>query len=273
VSMTAQWQGLLKNLGIWQGSFTQFSSAGELLQDTPSELALSLSEDEKTVYLSLKREASAEVALQFNYPGPGPQIPFFETGCFSQGSLQWSPYSQFGAEFGLIEGDRRLRLVQLYPAGTEVGNLTLIRESRAGSGALESPPLQIYHLSGRWEGEAITLYPDGRTPNIARTYLQIRQEGDRLHQSLQFGPHTLQSCARIDGSLLHFEEGSQPMQLVCLPGGASSLGPIQIQRQMPFVTEVGWLIRAGLRKRLVREYSDRGEWVSITLITEHKIIG
>ncbi len=270
--MALQWQGLLKNLGIWQGSFTQCSPDGIVLGDTPSELTLSLSEDEKTVDLLLKRESSRDIALQFRYPGPGPQIPFFETGCFSQGSLQWSPYSQFGAEFALIHGDRRLRLVQLYPPGSPLSSLILIRESRAKSGALESPSLQIGPLLGTWKGEATTLYPDGRTPSIEKTRLQVRQEGDRINQTLQFGTHTLQSSARIDGNLLHFEDGPQPMQWIALPGGASSLGPKQIQSQTPFVTEVGWLIEPNLRKRLIRGYSDRGEWVSVTLVTEHKVM-
>jgi hypothetical protein len=170
----------------------------------------------------------------------------------------------------LIEGDRRLRLVQLYPQGPDLGDLTLIRESRAGSGALESPPLQVSHLLGTWTGDAVTLYPDARTPEMDQTHLQVRQEGDRITQSLQFGSQTVQSSARMDGNLLHFEEGPQPMQWVCLPGGASSLCPRQIQRQTPFFTEVGWLVEPSLRKRLVRHYSDRGEWTSITLVTERK---
>ncbi|WP_404789847.1 DUF3598 family protein [Altericista sp. CCNU0014] len=268
--MAAQWQGLLQNLGTWTGSFTKLSPAGVWLQDTPSEVVLRLSEDGQTVFFTLQREASPEVALQFNYPGPGLQVPFFENGCFSQGSLQHAPQVRFGAEFALIEGDRRLRLVQLFEAGAVLTDLTLIRECRAGNEA-ESPPLTADALVGVWEGEAVTLYADNRSPNVIQTHLAVEREGDRLTQALQFGSHRIQSSARIDGNCLHFNEGAQPMQLLCLPGGASALFPQQIQPRTPFAIEAGWLVEPRLRKRMVRSYGDRGEWVSITLVTERKI--
>jgi Domain of unknown function (DUF3598) len=211
-NMTSQWQGLLQNLGTWQGSFTQLSPEGVQIEDTSSELTLSLSADEKTVDLLLKRDSCRDIALQFQYPGPGPQIPFFESGCFSQGSLQWSPYSSFGAEFALIHGDRHLRLVQLYNSGTDPSSLTLVRESRADSGATESPPLQVSDLLGTWEGDAIALYSDARRSEPYQTHLQVEQVGDRLTQTLQFGTHTIQSSAGIDGNLLHFEESSQHLR-------------------------------------------------------------
>jgi Domain of unknown function (DUF3598) len=270
-----QWHGLLQNLGTWEGSFTELSSSGVQLQDTPSELSLSLSADEKVVDLVLKRfpggTAPQEIALKFNYPGPGPKIPFFESGCFSQGSLQWSTWGQFGNEFALIEGDRRLRLVQLYSQGADLSSLTLIRESRAGRSAQASPPLIVGDLLGTWEGEAITLYPDGRLSPPLQTHLQVQQVGDRLQQALKFGSQTIRSSARIDGNCLHFDEGAQPMQLLCLPGGASSLCPIRIQPDLPFMVEAGWLVEPTYRKRLMRSYCDRGEWTSITLVTERKI--
>jgi hypothetical protein len=269
-----QWQGLLQNLGTWQGSFTELSPSGVQLQDTPSELSLSLSAGEKVVDLLLKRfpvgAAPQEIALQFHYPGPGPKIPFFESGCFSQGSLQWSTWGQFGSEFALIEGDRRLRLVQLYRQGTELSSLTLIRESRAGSSAQASPILKVGDLLGTWEGEATALYPDGRLSPPLQTHLQVQQDGDRIRQTLQFGSRTIRSSARIEGNCLHFDEGAQPMQLLCLPGGASSLCPVRIQPRLPFIVEAGWLVEPTYRKRLMRSYCDRGEWTSITLVTERK---
>jgi hypothetical protein len=270
-----QWDGLLQNLGVWEGSFTELSPNGVQLQDTPSELRLGLSADGKVVDLLLQRfpngAAIQEIALQFNYPGPGPKIPFFESGCFSQGSLQWSTWGQFGNEFALIVGDRRLRLVQLYRQGTDLTSLTLIRESRAGSYAQASPPLTIDDLIGTWDGEATTLYPDGRLSPPLQTHLQVQQDGDRLRQALQFGLQTIRSSARIAGNCLHFDEGAQPMQLLCLPGGASSLCPIRIQPNLPFMVEAGWLVEPNYRKRLMRSYCDRGEWTSITLVKERKV--
>jgi Domain of unknown function (DUF3598) len=268
--MSAQWQGLLQNQGTWKGSFTNLSLDGVQIQDTPSEVNIHLSEDEKTVFFSLQREGAAEIKLQFEYPGPGLQIPFFEDGCFSQGSLQHAPNVTFGAEFALIEGDRRLRLVQLFDRGTELTSLTLIREHRAGN-AIQSPPLTVDALIGTWQGEATTLYADYRSPDVTPTHLKVAQEGDRLTQTLQFGSHTLQSSAQIEAHGLHFKDGTQPMRLLFLPGGASALYPTQIQPRSPFVIEAGWLVEPNLRKRMVRNYGKKGEWVSITLVRERKI--
>jgi Domain of unknown function (DUF3598) len=268
--MTAQWQGLLQNQGTWKGSFTNLSPEGVELQNTPSEVNIRLSEDEQTVLFSLLREGSAEIKLQFNYPGPGLQVPFFEDGCFSPGSLQHAPHTQFGAEFAIREGDRRLRLVQLFDQGSELTSLTLIRENRAGD-TVQSPPLTVDALVGVWQGEAITRYADYRDPDVMQTQIVVEREGALLKQSLQFGNHRIQTSAQIDGSRLHFSEGAQPMLLLCLPGGASALVPQQIQPRMPFVFETGWLVEPNLRKRMVRSYGDKGEWASITLVTERKI--
>lgn len=38
--MRSQWEYFLKNLGIWEGFFTTFSSEGSLLEDVPSRLTL-----------------------------------------------------------------------------------------------------------------------------------------------------------------------------------------------------------------------------------------
>jgi Domain of unknown function (DUF3598) len=267
--MSAQWQGLLQNQGTWKGSFTNLSLEGVQLQDTPSEVNIHLSEDEQTVFFSLQREGAAEVKLQFSYPGPGLQVPFFEDGCFSQGSLQHAPQINFGAEFALIEGDRRLRLVQLFDRGAELTSLTLIRENRAGN-TVQSPPLTVDALLGTWQGEAMTRYADNRNPDTVQTQIVVERKGDRLMQSLQFGNHRIETSAHIDGNRLHFSESAQPMQLLCLPGGASALVPQQIQPRTPFVFEAGWLVEPSLRKRMVRSYGDKGEWVSITVVTERK---
>ena len=59
---------------------------------------------------------------------------FFENGAFSQGSIQWGPFSEFGAELGFIAGSRRLRIVQLFAqASHEFKQLTLIREQLKGT--------------------------------------------------------------------------------------------------------------------------------------------
>ena len=108
---------------------------------------------------------------------------------------------------------------------------------------------------------------------MIQTQIGVKREGDLLIQSLQFGTHRIETSAQINGNRLHFSEGAQPMQLLCLPGGASALVPQQIQPRTPFVFEASWLVEPNLRKRMVRSYGEKGEWVSITVVTERKLKG
>lgn len=276
--MRSQWDCLLQNLGEWQGSFTRFSPQGELLSDTPTVVSFEGLNENKTMRQIVRRlppgQAVEEQVLE--YSSLGRNILFFDHGAFSQGSMQWGPFSEFGAELGLIEGNRRLRLVQLYNKESQLFQLTLIREKLAGTNPPERPPLTVEQLLGEWQGEATTLYPDWRSPDTYATKLTIqRQDHDRLVQELTYSsgasPHTITSTARIDGSILHFDQGTLPLQLLLLPDGASSNCPLVVKSGQSFVLEMGWLVQPNQRQRLIRRYSDRGTWVSLTLVREERV--
>lgn len=266
--MKSQWDCLLENLGAWDGSFTRLSPSGELLEDVPSIVSFTGLNDNQTmrqiVRLAPANQPVSEKVLE--YSSLGRNTLLFDNGAFSQGSMQFSPFSDFGAEMGLIDGDRRLRLVQLFDKGKLTG-LTLIREKLSGSETPERPPLRVEDLIGEWTGEATTIYPDWRSPDSYSTELKIWRDGDRLHQELSFG-RTIITSARIEGSSLKFDSG---IQILLLPDGASSNCPIEIQLRQPFVLEVGWLIQPDLRQRMIRSYSDKGEWSSLTLVTERRV--
>jgi hypothetical protein len=271
--MASQWDCFLQNLGEWQGSFTTVTPQGEIIEDIPSHLSLELSDQQ--VRLTLRRQGRPDLVLNFATIGGG-GLMFFETGSFSQGSVQYAPYGQFGAELAIVTPNERLRLVQMFE-NSQLQNLTLIRETRSGTEKPVRSPLTVEALLGRWEGEAVTLFPDLRPPETYSTSLLITKEGsDRLHQSLTFGrgtdARTLTSTAEIAGSVLQFNQGSQPVQILFLPDGASSNCPTQIKPGQPFVLEVGWLVQPDLRQRLVRSYSKQGEWMSLTLVTERKAV-
>lgn len=276
--MRSQWDCLLQNLGEWQGSFTRFSPQGEALTDTPTVVSLEGLNQNKTVRQVIRRyprDRDVEETV-LEYSTLARSVLFFETGAFSQGSMQWGPFSEFGAELGLIAGNRRLRLVQLYNKEAQLSQLTLIREKRAGTDTPERPPLTVDQLLGEWQGEAITLYPDLRSPDTYSTKLTIeRPDSNRLVQQLTFGVgesvQTLTSSARIDGAMLYFQDGSLPVQVVLLPDGASSNCPLTIKSGHSFVLEVGWLIEPNLRQRMIRRYSDRASWVSLTLVREQRV--
>ena len=263
--MKSQWDCFLQNLGEWQGSFTQLSPHGEVLNNTPSLLSLEGLDNNQKVRLTLRREGKEDLVAEYATIGGG--LRFCENGAFSTGSMQFAPYTQFGAELALLHGDRRLRLVQLFNKESQLDQLTLIRERRVGADAPEQPILTVDDLVGEWSGEAVTIYPDGRSPDTYQTSLKLHRQGsDQLVQELSVGGDTIASTAMIHGSVLSFGQ----IQVLLLPGGASSTCPLQIKLGQPLFLEAGWLIRPDLRQRLIRRYSDKGEWMSLTLVTERK---
>jgi hypothetical protein len=276
--MPSQWECLLKNLGEWQGSFTRFSPQGEQLEDTPTVVSLEGLNDNQTIRQIVRRlppdQPVDEKVLE--YSSLNRSVLFFENGAFSQGSIQWGPFSDFGAELGLIEDNRRLRLVQLFNKESQLSRLTLIREKLAGTNAPERPALTLEQLLGEWQGEAVTIYPDWRSPDTYPTQLKLHCENsDRLVQHLTFGTgasvRTITSTAKINGSILQFDQSPLPTQVLLLPDGASSTCPLQVKPGHFFILEVGWLLQPDRRQRLVRSYNDKGEWVSLTLVREQRV--
>lgn len=275
--MSSQWEYLLKNLGEWQGSFTRFSPDGELLEDTPTVVSLEGRNDNTSIYQVVRylppNQPPQDKVFQYSYLSRS--ILFFDNGAFSQGSTQWGPFSEFGAECGLIEGDRRLRLVHLFNKEGKCDRLTLIREKLAGSNTPERPPLTVDQLLGEWQGEAVTIYPDFRPSDTYSTQLRLeRLDNNRLLQKLTFGTanqtQTITSTAKIEGSILHFDQSEMPKQILLLPDGASVNGPLLIQPRCSFFLEFGWLISPQRRQRIIRSYGDKGEWVSLTLVKEER---
>ncbi|XGV97243.1 MAG: DUF3598 family protein [Leptolyngbya sp. BL-A-14] len=287
--MNSQWHCLLQNLGEWRGSFARVSPAGELQEETPTIVSLEGLDDNQTIRQTIRRYASTgnadfddsllnsppidEKVLVYRSLGQG--VLFFDNGAFSQGSIQFGPFSDFGAELGLIAGDRRLRLVQLFNRDSVLHQLTLIREQRAGSHAPERPPLTLDDLLGEWQGEAITLCPDWRSPTTYSTRLQLSRTGENeVEQQLTFGEGdgtTLRSTAIVNGSRLQFEQGSLPVQVLLLPDGASATSPVRIQNRQPFFLEIGWLVDRNQRQRMIRRYDAQGGWISLTLVTEQRL--
>jgi Domain of unknown function (DUF3598) len=273
--MGSNWENFLKNLGEWTGTFTQVSTAGEILGSTPSILTLEGLEDNQLVKFRVRRFANntdepptSDRAQE--YRSLGRQAVFFDTGAFSKGSLQVAPFSEFGAEYGFVAEHRRSRLVQLFDKQGNFDSLTLIREIRSGTDATLRPDLTVAQLVGKWAGVACTCYADWRDPDTMPTSLEISQVGDSLPQQLAVGDRTISSTARIDGKQLHFE-GATPRKILLLPDGASSNTPLQISHRQPFFVEAGWLLSDNQRQRLIRTYNDKGEWISSTHVIENRV--
>ncbi|WRH66001.1 MAG: DUF3598 family protein [Planktothrix sp. GU0601_MAG3] len=101
--MNNQWQNFLKNLGEWQGSFTQISPQGEIINDIPSHLTLESLNDNQKAQLTLKiyypsSDPNSEPEIKTlvrEYQTLGRDILFFENGAFSQGNHSTIPYFKF----------------------------------------------------------------------------------------------------------------------------------------------------------------------------------
>ncbi|MEO0948241.1 MAG: DUF3598 family protein [Cyanobacteria bacterium J06641_5] len=272
--MAAQWNNLLQHLGVWEGSFTRLNPRGEITADTPTTVELAGLDENRRIRQTIAR-------FPADAPPPAPQVLeygtlsrgmlLFENGAFSLGSMQFSPFATFGAEFGFIAADRRLRLVTLFDRESQLSELTLIREGAKGSDALERLPLEVEQLCGQWQGAATAIYPDYRPPQTYSTQLEVRHSGDRLQQKLQAPGLELTSEARIDGQRLYFESGPLAYQVLLLPAGASCNVPPKILNRQPFFLEVGWLLARDRRLRLLRNYDASGAWTNLTLIDERKV--
>ncbi|MEM1368408.1 MAG: DUF3598 family protein [Cyanobacteria bacterium P01_H01_bin.15] len=275
--MSEKWENFLKNLGEWRGSFTQFSLQGKQLSSTNSIINLDGFDNNQVVRFRVRRFGEGNYNTpptqdnQQEYRSLGQQIVLFGTGAFSKGSFQVSPISEFGAEYGFVATDRRLRFVQLYTKQGDFQGLTLIREFRAGTNALERPALTLDQLLGTWEGQAETQYADLRNPTQCVTRLKIEKNGNRqIRQSLEFEGQSVTSTARIEGNQLLFGGGVDRV-VTLLPDGASSNIPLKISSRQLFFVETGWLISPTERQRLIRHYDDKGAWTGSTHVREQKI--
>jgi Domain of unknown function (DUF3598) len=274
--MQRNWENFLKNLGSWEGTFTQVSTEGKILGSTPSILTLEGLEDNQLVRFRIRRFANnfseqPTVDNAQEYRSLGKQAVFFDTGSFSKGSLQVAPFAEFGAEYGFVSGDRRSRLVQLFDKQGCFESQTLIREIRSGTDAKLRPDLGVEQLVGKWEGKAETVFADWKEPETYTTSLEISEVGGSLVQELSFGSRTIASTGKIDGNRLYFDEGATPRQVLLLPDGVSSNVPLQINHRQPFFVEAGWLLSDNERQRSIRSYNDKGEWISSTHVIEYRL--
>ena len=277
--MLSQWDSFLKNLGEWHGSFTRFSPQGEETVDTPTLVTLEGLNNNKNVHQVVRYlppdEPSRDVVV--DYDSLNRSILFFANGAFSQGSMQWGPYSTFGGEFGLIDNDfgdgsRRLRLVVLFSPDSQLQRVVLIREKLPDSDVPERPVLTVDSLIGEWQGEATTIYADLSNPTSFSSHLTIKQKNsNQIEQSLAFEGQKISSTARIEGNRLLFDASDFPTQVMLLPDGASCTCPLKVGSGHNFVLEMGWLLQPNIRQRLMRSYNTKGNWISCTLVTEKKI--
>jgi Domain of unknown function (DUF3598) len=284
-TVKSQWDCVLQNLGEWQGSFTRLSPLGAEIEDVPSLISLTGVDENRlsrgqatpTIHLALTRHypdpdgilQPQEMAFDFSAPSAGAM--FFETGAFSEGSPYLRIGSSGGAEFAFKHEDRRLRLIQQFASDGRLFRLTLIREGRVGTKAPERPPLDVAGWLGVWQGEAVTLYPSSTQLDLNSMTQTVAKKDDRIVTLSQtIGAQVTESTLTIAAESDRTHLTNQSTQVILLPDAAYALYPTQIEPGVEIALEVGWSIAPNLRQRLIRTYTDRGEWLSLTFITESK---
>ncbi|MDX1976924.1 MAG: DUF3598 family protein [Pseudanabaenaceae cyanobacterium bins.68] len=266
------WECLLLNQGNWQGSFCQLSATGELLEKTKSETRLEAINQEQTMRQTVRLFYDYGLKERvLEYSSLARSVLFLPDGSFSQGSTQFSPVGEFGAELGLInpERRRRLRAVPIYQQA-ELQKITLIPEFLAENTEFERLDLEL--LLGKWAGHTITQFADWRSPITTTSMLELeRLDSNRLRQKLtlieQENTKVIESIAAIALHGLEFEN----TRVLFLVDGGTLACPRQIKTQTAFSLELGWLWSLGHRQRLRRNYDQTGAWISLSLTTETKI--
>ncbi|MEO1144497.1 MAG: DUF3598 family protein [Cyanobacteria bacterium J06638_22] len=288
-SVTTQWDRLRLHNGCWHGSFARLDAVGQQIAETPSIVTLRDEEQDAANSHSTPPPIHQTVAFgdgagnwqppsHFTYRSLSRGILFFDTGAYSQGSLQASPIATFGAEFGFVMGDRRFRaVVQYTPSSSQnlLTQLTLIREHRDIPAPDARSPLHVEQLVGTWQGQSTSIDPDWYESIAAETELVIQQTGDRLHQTLSFPGFKRQSTAVIENHRLLFSDAAKPeqpsIQVLLLPDGASITAPLSLPKGQAFFLEIGWLVAPTKRYRLIRHYDAQGAWSHLTLVEEKKV--
>jgi hypothetical protein len=268
--MKNQWECFTQNYGEWQGSFTEFSPDGEQREHIPSVLKLEGTGPNTAKLILTRKSPKHPEPLVMEFQSFSRGLVFFETGAFCQGSMQFAPHSQFGAEFAIVTSDRRLRMVQMYDTDSRLKYVTLIREKRAGSTAYERPAMTVDDLVGTWQGEGVTILPDLSVREFTST-MTIERQGDRLNQQIAYGTGSIATSAKITGTKLIYDQSALPVQILLLPDSATANCPTAIKLGNPFVLEVGWLEAPGLRHRCMRSFDAKGEWIGVTLVTERRV--
>lgn len=227
--MRSQWECLCMNIGQWQGQFIKLSPVGDIISAEPSLTSLQLSGDGQTMYQTIQVGARVR---HLEYRSLARSVLFFENGAFSQGSTQFAPLGEFGAEFGFIHHRQRLRLVILYHQG-QLSEITLIPEHLSDSPAITPAPITPAELSHHWSGEGTILFPDGRNPEA----------------------ESITNCCLPAQDGLH------------LPYHSTIVAPKCLSPRSPFQLEVWWLAEPQLLYRMVRTYDYLGGWQDLRLYT------
>jgi len=229
--MSSQWHYLLHNLGSWHGYFIKLSACGEERSRQGSCTTLEGLDDHQTIRQTVQVGDRVRV---LEYSHLARSVLVLPNGAFSQGSTQYTPVGEFGAELGLIHRlaaiAQRLRLVLLFQQ-SELQEITLIPEHLPDSAPINPDPINPQTIPKAWQGESLTLYTDWRSPTTAPCVYEFSSLG------------------------------------LLLPYHAIAQFPNPIPHRTPFSLSLLWLAEPDLLYCLSRRYDQMGGWTDLTLCT------
>ncbi len=278
--MASQWDNFRRNLGEWRGSFTSLDREARELETTGSILTLEQGNEERLVHFRLRRFANGDLdgePIRDNredYRSLGRQVVFFDSGSFCKGTLQVSPGTVFGGEFGFTHADRRHRLVQLHRQDGLFDQLVLIREWRADRSEPECPPLQLEQLQGQWSGQGQRITADWPEPEPLACHMELSLDasGQGLWRG-QLGAEAehlvLEGHGAVRLARLNGQPAGQAERFLLLADGGYHRTPEQVSHRQAFSVEAGWLSGPTRLERLIRRFDASGAWrESIQLVLE-----
>lgn len=220
--------------GDWHGTWTRYSSKGEVLKSFQCVRSLRASEDGSEIYHQ-NHYTYADGKIETKTFGPyQKQITnsLFLDNSFSWGSTKVELGATFNCETGFRYENKRASLAVIYH-NSGLQRITAISEHLA-SFAEEHPPHSAHALSGNWRGTLKRMTPDWIvSPPVATSWNRLEN-------------------LRKNYLTLHF------------PDGISVSCPPQLESGKEFFTAVDWLVNPGLLYRGIRHYDTSG-FTSVTL--------
>jgi hypothetical protein len=167
-------------------------------------------------------------------------------------------------------------LIQQFDRQGIVSRLTLIREQLVGTQPPAPRLIELPDLLGEWQGEATIRYPGrDKIDQVATTQTMVvnSDHPDRsviLTQAI--GTEITSSIFIIEADSNQLRLVNQSNQIMLLPTAAYTKSPVQIKPGETRSLEVGWSIAPNLRQRMLRNYSDQGDWLNVIFITESRVV-
>ena len=249
-SLVQSWRSLIAHhTKDWHGLWTRYTPQGEVMQSFQSLRSFKVGNSEQTLIKQANRYTysdgrTQEKAFEY-YLGPtgftdntgfvGCSMAFFESGHGAYFPLQLNK-TQTGMEIFFIHGEAiRCSTAILYKE-SKLAQVSSVREDSSGypgkHWSMEIKPVSERNLTGNWEGNSVTLYPDFTISEPVQAQFQWGWEGHQVYY---------------------------------LPDGLTVSFPSEIVEGTAIDLVANWLVTDTKMHQITVKYDENGSYVSQTL--------